>query len=385
MTEKSEATIWIDLDNTPHVPFFAPIMEELRQRGYSVFVTARDAFQVRELADFMQIRYSVVGRHYGRKWIFKAFGNAYRGVQLVPHARRAKVNLAVSHGSRSQLVASTLLDVPTVVIMDYEFARWLPALHPTWVMIPDVIPDSAICVNPQRILRYPGIKEDVYVPAFKPDPSIKDQLGLDEESLIVTVRPPANEAHYHNPESETLFAAVMDLLQAAKSARAVLLPRNAKQAAAIRRSWSGLLGSGKVIIPEHALDGLNLMWHSDLVISGGGTMNREAAALGLPVYSIFRGSIGAVDRYLVDTGRLVLLESAQDVRTKLHLVKRQRPDRAQIRVRDALNRIVDHLVAILDSLIPSSGNHSKAHAFGKPLEANTGASLGESVSLGNLK
>jgi len=45
--------IWIDLDNTPHVPFFKPIIRELEKRGHEVVLTARDAFQVCELADRM--------------------------------------------------------------------------------------------------------------------------------------------------------------------------------------------------------------------------------------------------------------------------------------------------------------------------------------------
>jgi uncharacterized protein len=79
-----------------------------------------------------------------------------------------------------------------------------------------------------------------------------------------------------------------------------------------------------LLIPKQVLDGLNLIWHSDLVISGGGTMNREAAALGVPVYSIFRGTIGAVDHFLSGEHRLVLLESPADLAPKLKVQRRDR-------------------------------------------------------------
>ena len=102
-------------------------------------------------------------------------------------------------------------------------------------------------------------------------------------------------------------------------------------------------------IPEQVVDGLNLIWHSDFVISGGGTMNREAAALGVPVYSIFRSKIGAVDQYLSSMGRLVLLESAEDLRTKILLVRRNRPAKPQNGHAAALSSIVEHIIAIMNS------------------------------------
>lgn len=341
--------IWIDLDNSPHVPFFVPIMGELERRGYSVCLTARDCFQVCGLADLFHLSYRRVGRHYGKNKIMKVLGTAYRSLQLLPTAFREKPDLVISHGSRSQLLAATIARIPSLIIADYEFAKPLPGLAPTWVMVPELIPDSSVQFVGSRILKYPGIKEDVYVPDFKPDPSITAHLGLDDDSIVVTVRPPANEAHYHNPESERLFDAAIDVLSHTDKTQVVLLPRNDKQAVSVRNSWPHLFSRGKIMIPIHAVDGLNLIWYSDVVISGGGTMNREAAAMGVPVYSIFRATIGAVDRYLANSGRLVLLESVEDVHTKLILKPRSRPAHPEMGTRDALRSIVNHIVAIMES------------------------------------
>jgi len=341
--------IWIDLDNSPHVPFFVPIIRELEQRGHSVTLTARDAFQVCQLANLFGLTYKRVGRHYGKHRVLKAYGLCVRTLQLFPAALSMKPDLAVSHGSRSQLLAATIRRIPSVLILDYEFAKHLVLLRPTWVMAPEVIPSSAIHYDKCRVLRYPGIKEDVYVPGFTPSPAIKAQLGLNGDNVVVTVRPPANEAHYHNPESDELFAAVIEFLGRTPKARVVLLPRNGRQEALVRRAWPDLFSARKIIVPEHAVDGLNLIWHSDLVISGGGTMNREAAALGVPVYSIFRGRIGAVDRFLIDTGRLVLLESPQDVETKLILDRRARPVQPQQTAGDTLTALVDNMVEVVES------------------------------------
>jgi predicted glycosyltransferase len=340
--------IWIDLDNSPHVPFFAPIIQELERRGHSVTLTARDAFQVCELANLFGLTYKRVGRHYGKHRVLKAYGLCVRALQLFPTALSAKPDLALSHGSRSQLLVAAITRIPSVVILDYEFAKHLVFFRPAWVIAPEVIPSSAIHYDKRRVLRYPGIKEDVYVPGFKPDPSIKAQLGLNGDSVVVTVRPPASEAHYHNPQSDELFDAAIEFLGRAPNTKIVLLPRNGRQETSVRRAWPNLFSTRKIIIPEHAIDGLNLMWHSDLVISGGGTMNREAAALGVPVYSIFRGRIGAVDRYLADTGRLVLLQSPEDVRTKLILDRRPQPLKPRQANSDTLRAIVDDIAEVVE-------------------------------------
>jgi predicted glycosyltransferase len=337
--------IWIDLDNSPHVPLFVPIIRQLEAQGYSVVLTARDCFQVCGLADRFGLSYKRVGRHWGKNGILKLAGLAWRALQLLPFAVRNRPDLAVSHGSRSQLVVAFVMRVPSILIGDYEFAKAWAIIRPDWVIVPEVIPSSAVRCEPSRIRKYPGLKEDVYVPDFVPTPGIRDELGVSVSEVMVTLRPPAVEAHYFVPESQTLFEASMDFLERQRNVRIVALPRNRTQEETIRRQWGPLLKSSKLIIPDKVVDGLNLIWHSDLVISGGGTMNREAAALGVPVYSIFRGKIGAVDRYLAESGRLVLLEKAEDLDGKVRLERREMPALLDRVARPALRVLVDHIVS----------------------------------------
>ena len=200
--------IWIDLDNSPHVPFFKPIAEELERRGYSVVFTARDCFQVRELADLMKLNYRCIGHHYGKRMVAKMVGVVIRALQLLPHVLRQRPQLAVSHGSRSMFTLASMLRIPTITIMDYEHVRWLWFLGDAWAMLPDVVPGTALKLREDRILKYPGIKEDVYVPSFRPNPEIKRILGITNQELVVTLRPPATEAHYHNPDSELLLDSI---------------------------------------------------------------------------------------------------------------------------------------------------------------------------------
>jgi predicted glycosyltransferase len=234
---------------------------------------------------------------------------------------------------------------------DYEHNIKTGFIEAEWVLMPDVIPDGVMTKKSERILRYPGLKEDVYIPRFRPDPSILSQLGITPSDLVVTVRPPATEAHYHTHESDVLFRETMHLLSSRSNVRVVTLPRNARQSQQLQSEWSSLIASGCMVIPTHAVDGLNLMWFSDLVVSGGGTMNREAAALGVPVYSIFRGKIGAVDHYLAQQGRLTLLESANDVRSKIKLTRWNRPAQPEARNIPALRYIVDTIIAALNGTL----------------------------------
>ena len=315
-------TIWIDLDNTPHVPFFEPIIKELERRGFKILLTARDAFQVCELADQRGWKYIKVGRHHGRNPLLKLLGLFYRAVQLFRVVYKFKPVLAVSHGSRAQIILANMLGMPSLLLADYEYAKVLPLMRPKWEMVPEVIPASALHCPARRVLKYPGIKEDVYVPWFTPDAAIKTQLGIESSQIVVTARPPAAEAHYHRPESDILFARFMENACLRTDVKVIMLPRNMKQAKDLRERFPHWFEGKKTIIPEKAVDGLNLLWFSDLVVSGGGTMNREAAALNLPVYSVFRGVIGAVDQSLEQQGKLVLLTNEADVDSKILFRKR---------------------------------------------------------------
>jgi uncharacterized protein len=345
--------IWIDLDNTPHVPFFLPIIEELQKRDYQIVLTGRDCFQVNELVELFHMQCKMVGHHSGKLRIRKLIGLCMRAIHMAPFVLSERPALALSHGSRSQLMLAAMLRIPTLLITDYEHAKGWAFVRPTWFMHPDVISNSSWDLDPSHVLDYPGIKEDVYVPRFKPDPAILKELGISEDELVVTLRPAADEAHYHNPESERLFTAVIKRLEARKDVRVILLPRNGKQEAAIRKSWPDLFASGKLVVPPRAVDGLNLIWYSDLVVSGGGTMNREAAALGVPVYSIFRGKIGAVDRFLAKNDQLILIESVGQVFTKINLVRRNRDANLLGKKRLALQVIVENIEKVMEQECPT--------------------------------
>ncbi len=341
--------IWIDLDNSPHVPFFVPIVEVLREKGYEVIVTARDAYQVCDLIKFYGLPARVIGKHYGKSKVLKLLGTFWRTVQLAAIMQKEKPDIAVSHGSRGCMMASLLLKIKGMTISDYEFAGKFNFMRTRWGVFPEVVPNDRIEGPGVTILKYPGIKEDVYLTRFRPEPELRTRMGIAPNDLLVTVRPPAGEAHYHNPESEALLREVLNKFSNHPDARVLLLPRNKRQEKELKAVWAEKITTGKILIPRSVEDGLNIIWNSDLVVSGGGTMNREAAAMGVPVYSIFRGAIGAVDRYLVDQGRLILLESVEDVRTKIDAVRREKSGLcATKRTSLALETIVRYITLIAE-------------------------------------
>jgi len=347
--------IWVDLDNSPHVPFFRPIIEELRNKDYELLITARDAYQVRELLEYYGVSGRIVGRHYGKLRVLKAVGTCWRALALVAAVRKEKPALAMSHGSRACLLASTLLGIPNITLADYEFVAKVPTVKPTWLMVPSVVPDEALSLSGSKVMKYPGIKEDVYLSRFRPDLGLRKRLGVSPNALLVIVRPPATEAHYHNPESDGLLTEALRRFVGEADVTIILLPRNKRQETELRSVWVEDIASGKILIPDHVEDGLNLIWNSDLVVSGGGTMNREAAAMGVPVYSIFRGKIGAVDHYLVDQGRLVLLETVEDIRTKIKAVPRKQSKQLSRANSPALETIVQSVVSILENQTSKTG------------------------------
>jgi hypothetical protein len=347
LRQPARACIWIDLDNTPHVPFFGPIIRELGRRHHAVTCTARDAFQVCELAEKKGLPVSRVGRHHGRNRLAKVCGLFYRALQLMPTACRAHPALAVSHGSRSQFIIANRLGIPTVLLEDYEFSLYPAFMRPRWEIMPNVIPPARAVCSPRRLRTYPGLKEDVYVPGFRPEPSIMEELGLRAEDIVATVRPPATEAHYHDARSETLFVQLMARLLQHPAVRVALLPRNQRQAEEMKDRHPEWFSTPQVRVPAGAVDGLNLLWHSDLVVSGGGTMIREAAALGVPAYSLFSGRLGAVDQHLQAAGRLVLIQTADDVQQKIVLTRRPRHPAPTGAARPTLSVIVQHIEEIL--------------------------------------
>lgn len=317
--------IWIDLGNSPHVPFFVALAEEFEKRGHKILWTARDYAQTVELAEKAGLNPQVFGTHGGKSVWRKGAKYFGRVFDLVRWARGKKIDLMVSHNSHEPLLAARLLQIKSVNLMDYEHhpANRLSFRLANRVIVPESFPDEFLRKfgAENKTVKFAGIKEDVYLADFAPDAEFQkhlEKLGIAPENILIVVRPHAPEALYHRQFVNDILDKLLDRFSKNENVKIVLLPRKKYQGEELRKKHS----SKNIIIPETVLDGANLLAAADLVISGGGTMNREAAALGVPAWTIFAGKQAAIDEYLISENRLRKIETVEDL-AKIELVKKK--------------------------------------------------------------
>jgi hypothetical protein len=286
---------------------FRPLVRLLRERGDEVEVTARDYAQTVQLLELHGIEAEVLGRHGGRSRLGKARSLTARLGELRRWARGREFHVALAHGSHELTLTARRLGIPSSTTFDYEFA-WLQhqlgCRAATRVVVPEAIPPERLeryGVRPPKLRQYPGLKEEYYLADFEPDPRALEQFEVDPARTLVVVRTPPDVSLYHR-RSNPLFPQVLDHLGQDKSVQALVLPRTPEQRDFVRR-----LELPSVQVPERAVDGQSLIAFSDLVVSAGGTMNREAVALGVPVYTTYGGRLGGVDESLIREGRLIPL------------------------------------------------------------------------------
>ena len=335
--------VWIDVSNSPQVPFFRPLVALLRERGHDVSVTTREYAQTTELLTLHGIAHDVVGpRHGGASAAGKTRAMAGRLRALRSYARNRSFDVALSHASHELPMVARALGIPSSYAFDYEFARvqhGFGCRASTRVVVPEVIPQDrldGLGARTRKVRRYPGLKEEYYLHGLEPDPDILDALGVERDRVLAVVRTPPDVALYHR-EGNPLFSGVLERLGQDDEVRAVVLPRTAEQQAEIvGRQLPSLL------VPEHAVDAQSLVASADLVVSAGGTMNREAVALGVPVYTTFAGRLGAVDEQLVAEGRLRVLRAPEELR-----IERRTRDATPTTRNPAL--LLDLLLSALDA------------------------------------
>jgi hypothetical protein len=291
------------MTSAPHPLVLRPILVRLRDAGHEVTVTAREFGQTEGIIDRLGIPYEVVGRHGGGGPAGKLGALARRSTRLHRWARRRRFDLGLAHGSVDLAVVCAILRVPAVQMQDYEFAglqRQISFRAARRVLVPDAIPLERlrrIGAKPSKLCRYPGLKEDYYLSDFAPDPAVLAELGIDRGRILVVLRPPDETAEYRS--RNRLYEAVLDRLAREPEASTVVLPRSEEQRRAARAR-----AATSLIVPDRVIDAQSLVAYADLVVSGGGTMNREAVALGTPAYTIFSGRMGAVDERLIAEGHL---------------------------------------------------------------------------------
>jgi len=335
--------IWVDCTAAAHPLVMKPIVERLEGRGHEIFITTRDYGQTLGVLDRLGMPYEPVCSHGGASSLRKATMLAGRSTALLGPIRRWRPDLALAHGSVDLAFVSALHRIPAVQMQDYEYAHrqraiaFLPARR---VLMPESIPVKRlrwIGVRRSRLFRFPGLKEDYYLAGFKPAPAILDELRLDREKVLVVLRPPPENSEYHVPNE--LYGRTIRYLAGRDEVQAVVIPRTDEQGAEVRA-----LAAANLVVPARAIDAQSLIAFADLVVSAGGTMNREAVALGTPVYTTFASRMGGVDEALIREGRLCKLVDPSE----LPLRKRGAPARV-VNPRDP-DLLVDAILGAVETV-----------------------------------
>ena len=312
-TQERPLRVWIDMANSPHAQFFGPLIRELEERGHTLLITARDYAQTTGLLDEAGLAYTAIGHHGGKSLFGKAYAIHTRSRALADFARQNGADIAVHHNSYAQSLAARAARIPSVTLMDYEHQ---PANHVSFrlsniVLVPESIPNAALAPYGAywRLRRYPGLKEDFYVASMMASaPAQLDIEGIDTQRPLLVLRPPPDLAAYHHFEN-LLWGPLLRYLSESEAASVLVLPRTKDQATRLASEVGG-----NVVIADRAIAPAVLLGHADAVITAGGTMAREAAALGIPAYTVFAGRRGGVDTRLISEGRLVELTSVDDFR-----------------------------------------------------------------------
>jgi predicted glycosyltransferase len=321
----------IDLTNSPHVLFFEPIVRKLEADGHEVLITARDFAQTLDLIKKRNLKATVFGKHMGRSVLKKAFGLIYRSALLYFFGKKVKPDVALSHNSNDLAVAARLLGVPHLIFVDYEYASFAHKFNSFFadrILFPEPVPVEKLVQlygKEKKFGNYPGLKEQVYLPHHELK-CVRDEIGVSEEEVLVVVRPPADFALYHRFENP-LFENCLEYLESSE-AKVVILPRTSDQKERLEEKFPDFF------YPEKAVDGPSLIFSADLVLSAGGTMNREAAVLGTPAYTIFAGLIGAVDAYLMEKGLLKKVDKPEDIEI------RKKASKGRLSLESTLDEIV---------------------------------------------
>jgi predicted glycosyltransferase len=326
--------VWVDLTNSPHVLVMRPLIERMRAAGHDVQVTARDFAQTLQLLERYRMDHTAIGHHRGGKLADKGAGLVQRSLALARWARGRRFDAAMGHGSNDVTVAAKLLGIPSSTAFDYEWAKVQHTVNcrlAARIVVPEVIPPERLYpygATDAKLQRYEGLKEEYYLADFEPDRAVLDELGLDDQKPLAVVRTPPDVSLYHRFEND-VFARLLDRLG---DVQTVVLPRTQAQREELARA-------GGFIVPERAIDAPSLVAFADMVVSAGGTMNREAVALGTPVYTTFEGKLGAVDERLLAEGRLRRLDDPSAVKVE----KRSGP--TGVRVRRDPQILVDLLLS----------------------------------------
>ncbi len=337
--------IWIDIDNSPHVPLFYPIIDALSQKNKLVVVTSRDFAQTKDLLNLYGIPFTLIGKHGGKNKIIKVFNLFNRSYQLRKFLKGYNISLAVSHGSRTQLLAAKSKGIKSLLMFDYEYTEhFIFNRFADYLLCPNFIPDYVLKradYNLNKIIKYSGFKEELYLQKFIPEKNFREKLGVQDDSIFIVIRPPSLVGNYHDQRSEKILIELLNKIKNVEPIEAVVVSRTQED----KNLVSDIItNSNNIKFLKQPVNGLQLVYAADMVISGGGTMNRESALIGTKTFSIFTGKKPYLDNYLQDIGRLQFIENIE----QLNNIEFKKYNKKEILIHNKY--LVDEIIEILENI-----------------------------------
>lgn len=307
--------IWFDFDNSPHVQIFRPILKKLESLLIDYKITARDYAQTINLLQMYNLDYKEVGRYGGKNKLSKIFNLYTRSEELIKFIKGKKILKAVNHGSRTQVIAAKRLGIKSIVMMDYEYTEnRIFNYFSDYILLPKIIPDSRLKetgFNLKKILRYDGLKEEIYLENFIPEENFRNSINVNMKDILVIIRPPSMTSNYHDKFSENILLKILLELSQSNDTKVIIVPRTSLDKKFVETRFKL---TDNIRFLDKSVDGLQLLYAADISISGGGTMNRESALLGTKTYSIFTGKKPFVDEYLEQKGLISYFKEEKDIK-----------------------------------------------------------------------
>jgi predicted glycosyltransferase len=307
--------VWIDIENPPQVQYLLPLVRAFRRNSHDVLVTARDYGIAFDLLRQNRIDFYPVGQHFGASKFAKVVGNLRRSLVLRRYVSRVGRPRLVVSASRSAALAARSLGVPSFVVCDYEHVNLAVfRASGSYILYPDVISSDAFAARGfprDRLLPFRGMKEDLSFADvdFAAEPPAEFSELTTHSLPRVLIRPPAEESHYHRKESSNVARSVLQHFSSRDDCVVIYSPRYEWQIESLwRNEWEV-----QPVVLRTAIPFVPLLKSVDVVVSGGGTMTREAAYLGVPAISIFHGTPAGVDAYLESLGRLIIIHELADL------------------------------------------------------------------------
>lgn len=284
---------WVDIFNGPHVHFFQNADLFF---NHSIF-TARNYKPIPELIKLYGIDAKIIGVHGGKENIKKLNASSRRIVELADYIKDKNADVAVHKHSVEAARVAWGLGIKSISFIDNE------------LMVPQnmlVCPLSnvliaPICINQYvlrnftpshvSILQFDGVCEVANVYKYKPSENVLKKLNLKTDKPIIVLRGEPLLASY-NKKSSIVKNIIEKIKSDVPDAQVVHVSRDGEQIENVQETF----------------DARSLCYYADIVISGGGTMTREAALLGTRAITYFYNPL-SVDKYLMKFG---LLESYRD-------------------------------------------------------------------------